>query len=41
VGKSKFTVVRMEKDMAGYDYYNKFINSKECHNGTVQLGTIL
>jgi exonuclease III len=39
VGKSSFTVVHMERH-AGYDYYNSFINSKECHNATVHLGTI-
>jgi hypothetical protein len=26
MGKSRFTVVRMEKRHAGYDYYNSFIN---------------
>ncbi|KAK1340903.1 hypothetical protein QTO34_017300 [Cnephaeus nilssonii] len=25
------------KRHAGYDYYNRFINSKECHNATVNL----
>lgn len=27
----------MEKRYAGYDYYNCFINAKECHSATVNL----
>ena len=29
------------KRHAGFDYYNSFINSKEYHNGTVHLGTVM
>ena len=38
VGKSRFTVVRWKRH-AGYDYYSRFITSRESHNGTAQLGT--
>ena len=36
-GKNKFIVVYIKKGHEGYDCYNSFINSKECHNGTVNL----
>jgi hypothetical protein len=34
VGKSRFTVVRMEKRHAGCDYYNSFINNNKKTNNT-------
>lgn len=32
VGQSRLTVVPTEKRLAGNDYYNSFITSKECHS---------
>jgi len=40
VGKCRFTVVCMEKDMQGMIITIVFFNSKDCHDGTVHLGTI-
>lgn len=40
VGKTRFTVSSCGKRHAGDNYYNSFVNSKECHNGTVYFGTI-